>query len=236
MPRIILTRRVVRDATCPSGQPKIDLFDARQTGFLLKVRKSGGKTFYQRYIDARGRTRQFKIGAADVLGLSPARRKGRSIVAQALIGDDPQERRAELRSIPTLAGLVRDLFLPHIQSYKRSWRTDETVLRVHVLPILGAHCIDEIRCDAIAAIVQRMRLEGYASGTTNRVVIVLRHLFDLARKWRVPGAGDNPTAGIRACTGHQSRTVPQSRRGQTADSSIEKDENEAARGQSCSSY
>jgi hypothetical protein len=188
MPRVNLSPAFVRSAACPEGAKKVDFFDREQRGFMLEVRASGGKTYYQRYTDDRGRERQFKIGPADVLSLSAARRQGRSIAAQALVGTDPHARRSELRAIPTLQDLVRDRYLPHVKSYKRSWITDETVLRVHILPELGTQCIDLIRAEAIAALVDRMRERGYASGTTNRVVIVLRHIFNLARKWRVPGA------------------------------------------------
>ena len=67
MPCATITAKLARDATCPASREKIDFFDTDQRGFLLEVRSSGRKTFYQRYIDARGRQRQFKIGAADVL-------------------------------------------------------------------------------------------------------------------------------------------------------------------------
>jgi integrase len=196
MPRLRLCPAFVRSATCPEGTKKVDFFDTDQRGFMLEVRRSGGKTYYQRYTDERGRERQFKIGPADVLSLSAARRKARTTAAEALVGADPQDRRAEMRTIPTLVELVRDRYLPHVKSYKRSWCTDETVLRVHVLPVLGPQCVDLIRAEPIAALVERMREKGYATGTTNRVVIVLRHVFNLARKWRVPGVTENPTAGI----------------------------------------
>src|SRR5215470_18035177 len=106
----------VRDVTCPIGRAKIDFFDIAQRGFMLEVRSSGGRTFYQRYVDARGRQRQFKIGSAGVLSLEQARRLGRSAVARTLLGADPQARRQELRCIPTLSQLVRDRYLPHAQA------------------------------------------------------------------------------------------------------------------------
>ena len=58
---------------------------------MLEVRASGGKTYYQRYTDERGRERQYKIGPADVLTLRQARRKAMQIKAQAILGDDPQK-------------------------------------------------------------------------------------------------------------------------------------------------
>jgi integrase len=163
---------------------------------MLEVRYSGGKTYYQRYIDDRGRERQFKIGSASVLGLAQARRQGKTVVAQSLIGIDPHEQRAEKRASQTLAELVSTHYLPHIRAYKRSWKTDETILRVHVLPELGSRYIDTIKSQEISSLVTSMTEKGYATGTSNRVVIVLRHIYNLARKWRIPTVKDNPTAGI----------------------------------------
>src|SRR5258705_697194 len=106
MPRVQLSPAFVKSAVCPDGLKKIDFYDCEQRGFLLEVRRSGGKTFYQRYTDDRGRERQFKIAPADVLTLSVARRRGRTIKGQALAGDGLKSGRIEFRSFPTLAHLV----------------------------------------------------------------------------------------------------------------------------------
>lgn len=171
---------------------------------------------------------QFKIGPADVLSLSAARRKGRKVQAEALVGDDPQNRRIEMRAIPTLAELVRDRYLPHVKSYKRSWCTDETVLRLHILPVFGSQYIDQIRAEPIAALVGRMREKHYATGTTNRVVIVLRHIFNLARKWRVPGITENPTTGINLAPDVNRERFLSLEEAQRLIVSIEQDENTVA--------
>src|SRR5689334_15136576 len=228
MPRVRLSSAFVRSAVCPDGLKKVDFFDCEQRGFMLEVRRSGGKTYYQRYTDERGRERQFKIGPADVLLLSMARRKARTTAAEALVGSDPQERRAEMRTIPTLAELVRDRYLPHVKSYKRSWCTDETILRVHILPVLGSQYVDLIRAEPIAALVERMREQGYATGTTNRAVIVLRHIFNLARKWRVPGVTENPTSGINLAPDVNRERFLSLEEAQRLIVSIEQDENKVA--------
>ena len=183
-------------ATCPPHRVKVDFFDPEQKGFLLEVRTSGGKTFYQRYLDARGRQRQFKLGSADVLSVEQARRLGLSVLAKSLLGADPQARRQELRSIPTLNQLIRDRYLPHAQASKRSWTTDEGLLRIHILPALGRLTLDQITGEHVAGLINDMRAKGYAGGTTNRVLVLLRYIFNLARKWNVPGASVNPTAGL----------------------------------------
>ena len=38
--------------------------------------------------------------------------------------------------------------------------------------------------------------KGYAPGTANGVLVLMRYIFNLAHKWNVPGAGANPTAGL----------------------------------------
>jgi integrase len=198
MPMVALSAPFVRRALCPDGRKKIDFFDACQRGFMLEVRCSGGKTYYQRYTDERGRERQYKLGPADVLTIDQARRKARQVVAEALLGADPQERRRELRAVPQLSRFVYERYLPHVRTYKSSWRTDETILRIHILPTLGKLALDEIKSDAISNLVNRMREDGYASGTINRVIVILRYLYNLARKWKVAGVADNPAAGLSA--------------------------------------
>ena len=191
-----LTAKIAREITCPAGCEKLDLFDTEQRGFLLEVRKSGRKTWYQRYQDARGRQRQFKIGPVGVLSIDQARRKGRAVHAEALLG--PIRRVAVRNCVPRRRWreLVRDRYLPHAKSTKRSWKTDEIMLRVHALPALGQLTIDRIGSDDIAAVVSKMKDDGKAAGTCNRVIVLLRYIYNLARKWNVPGASANPTQGM----------------------------------------
>jgi integrase len=198
MPLAILTAQFVRQSVSLPGRKKCDFFDATQRGFMLEVRCSGGKTYYQRYTDERGRERQYKIGSADVLTLDQARRKARQVVAEALLGADPQQKRREMRAVPRLRDFVAERYLPFVQTYKNSWQTDETVLRVHILPKLGALALDEIKTDAIADLINAMRADGYAAGTMNRVIVILRYIYNLARKWKTPGGEENPASGLSA--------------------------------------
>jgi integrase len=228
MPKVAFTKAFIERACCVSVRAKVDYFDSGQRGFMLEVRSSGGKTFYQRYTDERGRERQYKIGPADALTLDQARKKARIVLAQALLGADPQARRRELREIPTLSELVRDRYLPHVKAYKRSWRTDETVFRLYILPTLGSRPLDEITGDAVADIMQRMREKGYASGTTNRVLILIRFIFNLAKKWKIAGVRDNPTFGLNTAPDVQRDRFLSPEETQRLIASINIDENRSA--------
>ncbi len=173
MPTVALSARFVQQAECVPSRKKTDYFDVGQRGFMLEVRCSGGKTYYQRYTDDRGRERQYKIGSADVLSLDQARRKAKQVVAEALLGADPQQKRREMRAVPKLKEFVAERYLPFVQTYKNSWQTDETVLRIHILPKLGALALDEIKTDAISDLINAMRADGYAAGTMNRVIVII---------------------------------------------------------------
>ena len=198
MPIVPLSAGFVRRVICIPARKKVDYFDATQRGFLLEVRQSGGKTFYQRYTDERGRERQYKIGSAEVLTLEQARRKARQVVAEALLGADPQQKRREMRAVPQLGSFAYERYLPYVRTYKSSWQTDETVLRIHILPELGSLALDEIKTSAISDLINRMRADDYASGTINRVIVILRYIYNLARKWKTPGGVENPAAGLSA--------------------------------------
>jgi integrase len=228
MPKVALTPALIRSAICPSDQAKVDLFDTKLIGLLLEVRASGRKTYYQRYTDTRGAERQFKIGTADIITLQQARRRGRAIKAEAYLGPDPQAHRKELRASLTLAELVHSRYLPYVQEYKRSWKTDETILRLHVLPSLGRLYLDEVSSGHISDLVRTMRVKGYATGTTNRVVILLRYIFNLALKWKTNGVVENPTVSIQiAPDAHRERFLTAEETGRLL-RSIAEDENRLA--------
>lgn len=196
MSMVKLSPGFVRNASCPADRNKIDYFDVTLVGFMLEVRSSGGKTYYQRYTDERGRERQFKIGPADVLTVRQAKRKGKQIKAEAILGGNPQREREGRRSIPTLRQFIDERYLPFVRGYKRSWKTDETVLRVHILPVLGRYFLDEIKPEFIIELTNKMRSAEYAPGSVGRVIIILRYVFNLVARWKVLPPGTNPAAGI----------------------------------------
>ena len=228
MPVIRFTPHFVRLITCPNDQKKIDFFDAQFRGFMLEVRASGGRTYYQRYTDERGRERQCKIGPADILTLKQARRKAQQIKAEAILGGNPQQERQDRRAIPNLRSFVQERYLPFVKGYKRSWKTDETILRIHILPHLGRYFLDEITAQSIIELNSKMQAENYAPGTVGRVIVILRYIFNLAIRWTVIAPGTNPASAIPVPPDVQrSRYLTEEEAGRLIDS-IEMDENRVA--------
>lgn len=196
MPTVSLDAAFVRSAHCPPGKAKIDYYDQSITGFILEVRASGSATYWLRYRDAHGKQRQFRIGDARGISFEQARQAAQTTRARVILGEDPAEQKKALRSIPTLETFVRERYLPYVKGAKRSWDTDESFLRNHILPRWGRLHLDELSQQAVIEFHHALKVKGYAPATANRVVILTRFMFNLARKWKVPGAATNPASGV----------------------------------------
>jgi len=113
--------------------------------------------------------------------------------------------------------VVTGHYLPHIKQTKKSWDTDDCILRCHILPVLGKKTLSAITTNDIESMMQAMRDGGksgvakgrakskdvpagvgYAPATCNRAAILLRYLFNLAiDKWKLPGVMRNPAAKVQ---------------------------------------
>ncbi|MEA2120090.1 tyrosine-type recombinase/integrase [Halovibrio sp. HP20-50] len=194
MPKQKLSQQFV-ERTTPPEAGKVDYFDTETSGLSLKVLSSGTKTFSCRYRDLRGKQVERKLGSARVLKLSEARKRVLDIQAKLAMGEDPFETRRTLKQVPTFGAFVAAHYMPYIKGYKRSWATDETLLRNHVLPKLDKLYLDEIKRQHMIEVFSHHR-ETHEPASTNRVLILCRYIFNLALKWEVEGVTRNPTAGI----------------------------------------
>ena len=175
---------------------KVDYCDQLCKGLVLEVRSTGGRTWYVRFTNARGRRRQLRLGNANALSLAEARALAQEHRHSVALGRDPAEDRQALRQVPTLATFVSETFLPFIQISKKSWKQDQSLLRRHILPALGNKHLDAITRDDVLALVQKRIGDGASAGSVNRVVILVRFLFNQAMRWGVVGVTSNPTKDI----------------------------------------
>jgi integrase len=194
--QISLNQQFVNTVVCPTDQSKQEITDLSCKGLVLEVRKSGGKTYYLRYTNDRGKQRQYRIGNATVLTLVQARTKCRATLNQIAIGQDPCEVKAQTRQVPTFANFIEDQYLPYVKSYKRSWDTDVSLLKNHLLPRFSGTYMDEITRQDIVKMHSDRKASGAAAGSANRLLIMMRYIFNLAVRWEVPGIKANPTKGV----------------------------------------
>lgn len=197
MPVVTLSAEFVRTVICPEGKKKENYYDTSITGFILEVRCSGGKTYALRYVDPHGKQIQHKIGDAKDITFDKAKNAAKMIRSRVVLGEDPAAEKRNKRECPTLEEFVRDRYFPYVKGYKRSWKSDDSIFRNHILPRFGSCHLDEISQQAVTEYYYGMLAKEYAKATCNRVVVHLRFLFNLARKWKIPGADVNPVAEIK---------------------------------------
>ncbi|WP_199484282.1 tyrosine-type recombinase/integrase [Thiocapsa marina] len=186
----------MRTATCAQGKQKTDFYSDSLQGFILEVRATGNKTYYLRYRDPFGRLRAQKIGSAADVSFEKAQKAAIQLKAKITLGEDPGKEKKRLKQIPTLEELIRERYMPHIQTAKRRPDFDEGIIRLHLLPKFGRHRLAEIDAESIQAWHQLKSASGLSPAYCNAMVGVLRRIFNLAKRWGVPGAEVNPTANV----------------------------------------
>ncbi|WP_167470117.1 tyrosine-type recombinase/integrase [Vreelandella andesensis] len=191
MPTMQLTQVFIDAATCPTGKQKVDYFDTELAGLLLKVMPTGKRTYYLRYKDSHGKTKEKQLFNASVVDLKTARQQAKEKLAQLALGQDPFADQKLKRTVPTFAAFVRDSYLPYIETNKKSWKLDEAMLRLHVLPYLGKHYLDNITKRHVVDVISCHAKHSKPS-STNRLMTVIQCLFNCALAWDVPGLTTNP--------------------------------------------
>jgi integrase len=186
----------------PRAGKTVNYFDAEIKGFMLEARATGGSTFYFRYRDMAAMVRMFRIGDAKAISIQDARavaHKASKLVAE---GGDPKLESHRFKDTPTLLQFVTDRYLPYVQLRKKSWTTDEVLLRLHLLPALGASRMTRITRSDVVALQQQLVVNAYAPATVNRIVILLKHVFNCALRWDCLPPGCNPCVGVKEIKNH----------------------------------
>lgn len=151
MQRQRLTKKVV-DAECADGRERI-IWDTDLTGFGLRIRHGGSKTFIAQYRAGGGRsgeTRRFTIGRYGVLTVEEARQEAKRVLASATHGSDPSRDRQAKRKEMTVTELIEQFAAKgtdHLKPRNRKWMLAR--LRHHVVPLLGRKKISEVRVSEV---------------------------------------------------------------------------------------
>jgi integrase len=195
VPNLFLTDLYISEIECPSDKSHLEVFDSELRGFYVDVFPSGRKSFRLRYRFEK-KLRVVTLGDVKFFTTEEARKMAIGLIRQSKQGVDPQA-----PAISDVGPLLKDFFvekyLPYVKSYKRSWATDESMIRNHLVPKIGSLFMGRMTPPDIAVFLQRMKSEEYASGTCNRALVLLRFGFTLALRWKVHGIESNPVVEIK---------------------------------------
>lgn len=193
--KVHLTKAVIKQAL--AARQRTQLWDTSIVGLYVEIRVNGRGSYLVRYTHPQTGKQTTTLGPVDVIKLEDARAKAREVLAQVYLGNDPAQAKQALKASLTLEEVVNQYYLPYIKVHKRSWQTDDSLIRTHILPALGAHTFVAITAEDIAKLHQAMALKKRAPATCNRVVVILRFMFNLALKqWKLSGLKTNPTQEV----------------------------------------
>ena len=197
IPRI--TKRSV-DAIKVGGTDTV-YWDGELTGFGLRVRRSGRKSYVVQTRIA-GKLCWFTIGPHGPLNPDQARARALEILACAKKGIDPRDADARREAQPSMADLGRRFLEEYVPVHcKPSTREEYSrSVRLFVDPVIGELRVPEVQRKDIAALHHGLRDKPYQA---NRTLGVLSKMFSLAEVWGWRPDGSNPCRHVKRYKEHK---------------------------------
>ncbi len=190
-----ITDDFIQELICPQERTHLEVFDPFLKGFYVDVQSSGKKSFRLRY-RLNKKLKIITIGNSSYMACDEARQIATQLIRSAKLGIDPQVQIPNSKG-PTVQEFFVEKYLPYVKSYKRSWDTDESMIRNHLVTKLGGKRMSAISPPDVAVFVEAMKAANYAPGTCNRALVLLRYGYELALRWKIPGIESNPVKEIK---------------------------------------
>ena len=144
------------------------------SGFALRAKPSGARTWVVQYRNSAGRTRKLALGRVGVLTPEEARQRARKALGRVAAGEDPSATRNAARGAMTVADLCRDYLAATDKGQvlgkgkrpksETTIATDRNRIACHIIPHLGTLAVADVR----QADVSRF-MHAVQAGTTARV-------------------------------------------------------------------
>lgn len=196
MPKIALSQAVIKTLRCPDGKRKVEYCDTQFPGFLMELRATNPHvgTLYLRYKNERGKTQYEKLGTTAELTIPQGRKKAKQVKARVMLGADPSAEKRKRRHIPLFKAFADERYMPYVKVRKRSWSTDDSLLRNYLLPVFGDQPLDRITRQQVTTFHQALREKGLAPASCDRQLMLLSYMFNLAIQWEI--IEKNPVKGV----------------------------------------
>ena len=197
IPRI--TKRSV-DAVKTGGTDAV-YWDGELTGFGLRVRRSGRKSYVVQTRIA-GKLCWFTIGPHGPLNPDQARARALEILACAKKGIDPRDADARREAEPSMADLGRRFLEEYVPVHCKPSTREEyrRSVKLFIDPVIGELRVPEVQRKDIAALHHGLRDKPYQA---NRTLGVLSKMFSLAEVWGWRPDGSNPCRHVKRYKEHK---------------------------------
>jgi len=175
------------------------VWDSSLPGFGVRVKPSGVKSYVLQYRNRHGSTKRLTLGRVGQITLDQARKEAARLKGAVSLGQDPAFERREARTCET----VRELSERYMEEHCKGRCKDSTIaahqwlLDKYILPKFGARKITELQSTDIAKFHQSLRKTLY---NANRVLGLLKAMFNKAEQWGQLPANANPASAIKPFT------------------------------------
>jgi integrase len=171
------------------------VWDETLPGFGIRIKRTGVRSYLVQYRNRRtGQSKRMTLGRhGPLLTFDQAKKRARTILADALRGQDPAAELQAERKAPAMNELAQDYLETHAIPKKRqaSLRNDRAMLATIILPMLGSKKVDAVGRRDIEALHLSLRKTPYRA---NRVLALLSKMFGLAVSWG--WRANNPVKGV----------------------------------------
>jgi len=192
---LTLTNEVIEALICPPDKKHLEVFDEILKGFYVDVLPSGRMTYRIRYwqnskkcLQSIGNARSMPVDEARNLALIAMQEIRQKIVITKQSADHQGVK---------LASFLLEKYLPYIRSYKRSWKSDVSMINTHIAPKLGQLTMSKVTSFDITNFIETMKHKNLAPGTINRGLVLLRYAYKLAERWQEPGVNSSAWVSIK---------------------------------------
>lgn len=191
----VLSDRFCRTVEAPA-LPQLDYFDEDLKGLMLRVFRSGKKTWYFRYW-SQGKKRGERLGRFPAMSSKQARNAAERLRAGRVLGTDPAAERDARRTAESFADLVKEYLKRHA-THKKSSAEDLRVINKDLLPAWEDLKAAEITKRDINKVLDAIVDRG-SKVQANRTRALIHTIFKVGIEREI--LKENPCAGTKARPG-----------------------------------
>ncbi|OYD50534.1 site-specific integrase [Acidovorax kalamii] len=172
---------------CPPGKTKIEYSVADEPGLFVECRASvtAVPAWYLRQKNDKGTNSYTKLGTIKDVTLAQARKQARQLKAAHVLAPkrsiSETSTKASLDSM-TLDVFMREHYMPHAISHKRSAKKDEQLYRLHLAPTFKDMPLNAISRREVE-VFHRAFLQKQSPASADHCIKLMRRALNLAVQW-----------------------------------------------------
>ncbi len=165
----------------PEGKKRLEVCDSVCRGLLVEARSTANAipTFYLRY-KSNGATRYDRLGSIKDLTLAQARKLATLRKAEHSQAEREAPEVNVAQGVITLDVLWKEHYLPQAKLHKRSWKRDEQLYAIRIMPIFGERKLSEISRQDVLKFQNKLAEGELSPASQDHHIKLFRRLLNYA--------------------------------------------------------